>query len=68
MYATHHQDLFYITVKCTIINQRVIKNRADTILHLKQSRGNNSESMKARVVILVRNTTSRPVLRNCEVS
>ena len=41
---------------------------ADTKLHLKQSRGNNSESMKARVAILVSNTSSRCVLHNCEVS
>ena len=37
-------------------------------LHLKQSRGNNSGSMKARVVILVYDTLSRLVLHNCEVS
>ena len=41
---------------------------ADRKLHMKQSRGNNSESMKARVVILVRNTLSWPVLHRCEVS
>ena len=41
---------------------------ADTKLHLNQSRGNNSESTKARVVILVRDTSSRPVLHYCEVS
>ena len=37
---------------------------ADTKLHLKQSRRNNSESMKARVAILVRDTSSKPVLHN----
>ena len=37
-------------------------------LHLKPSRGYNSENMKARVVILVRNTSSWPVLYNCAVS
>ena len=37
-------------------------------LQLKQSSGNNSESIKGRVVILVRDTLSRPVLHNCEVS
>ena len=37
-------------------------------LHLKQSRGNNSESMKVRVAILVHNTLSRPVLHICKVS
>ena len=30
-------------------------------LHLKQSRGNNSESMKARVANLVCDTLSRPL-------
>ena len=33
-------------------------------MHLQLSRGNNSESMKVRVVILVRDTSSRPVLHN----
>ena len=41
---------------------------ADTKLHLKPSRGNNSESMEARVVIPVRDTSSWPVLHSCEVS
>ena len=40
----------------------------DMKLHLKSSRGNNSESMKARVVILLRDTLSWPVLHSCEVS
>ena len=29
---------------------------ADINLHIKQSRGNNSESMKVRIVILIRDT------------
>ena len=37
-------------------------------MHMKPSRGNNSESMKARIVILVRDTLSLPVLHNYEVS
>ena len=41
---------------------------ADTKLHLKLSREINSESMKVRVVILVCDTLSWPVLHNCEVS
>ena len=41
---------------------------ADTKLHLKQSRGNNSESMKVRVAILVPDIVSRCVLHNCKVS
>ena len=40
---------------------------ADTKLHLKPSRGNNSESMKARVVILVWDTWSWPVLHNWSI-
>ena len=35
-------------------------------LHLKPSRGNNSESMKVRVVILVRHIIT--CFNNCEVS
>ena len=42
--------------------------RADTKSHLKPSRGNNTKSKKARVVILVRDTSSWPVLNICEVS
>ena len=42
--------------------------RVDTKLHLKWSRENNSESMTERVVILVRDASSWPVLHNCEVS
>ena len=41
---------------------------ADMKSHLKESWGNNSESMKGKVVILVRDTPSWPVLHNCEVS
>ena len=37
-------------------------------LHLNPSRGNNSENMKAGVVILIRDTSSSLVLHNCEVS
>ena len=40
----------------------------DTKLHLKPSRRNNSKRMRARVVVLVRDTSSWPVLHNCEVS
>ena len=37
-------------------------------LHLEPSRGNDSESMKVRAVILVPGILSRRVLNNCEVS
>ena len=40
---------------------------ADMNLHLKLSRWNNSESMKAKVVILVCDTLLWPVLHSCEV-
>ena len=51
-----------------IINQRVFKLQNAHEIASENIKGNNSESMKARVVILVRNTSSRPVLHNCEVS
>ena len=51
-----------------LYSKRLSSHGADTKLHLKLSRGNNSESMKARVVICVRDTLSRLVLHNCEVS
>ena len=41
---------------------------ADMKLHLTPSRKNNSESMKARVVILVRDTLSWPSIHSCGVS
>ena len=37
-------------------------------LHLKQSRGNNSESTKVRIAILVCDTSSWPVLHIFKVS
>ena len=68
LYATHCHDLFYITEVSWLYSKGYSSYRADKTLHLKQSRGNNSESMKARVVILVNDTSSWPVLHNCEVS
>ena len=41
---------------------------ADRKMHLKQSRVNKSESIKARVVILVQDTLSRSVQHSCKVS
>ena len=49
-------------------SKRYSSYRADTKSYLKWSRGNNSKSKKARVVILVRDTPSWPVLHICEVS
>ena len=51
-----------------LYSKRFSSYGADMKLRLKPSRGNNSESMTARVVILIRNTSSWPVLHNCEVS
>ena len=69
LYATHCHDLFFITVKYhDYILKGIQVYGADTKLHLKPSRGNNSESTKARVAILARDTLSCPVLHNCEVS
>ena len=51
-----------------LYSKRFLTYGADTKLHLKPSRENNSESMKARVVIRKRDTLSWPVLQNCEVS
>ena len=46
------------TIQNTIYSKRFSSYGADTKLHLKPSRGNNSESRKARDVILVRDTSS----------
>ena len=37
-------------------------------MHKKHQRGDNSKSIKARALIFVRDTSSRPVLHNYEVS
>ena len=68
LYATHRHDLFYTTVVYHDYIPKGIQVMERTgNLHLKPSRGNNSESMKARVVIFVRDTSSWPVLHSCEV-
>ena len=53
-----------------IIYQKVFSSYFGTEkkLHLKQPRGNDSESMKARVIVLKRYTLSRHALHNCKVS
>ena len=50
-----------------LYSKRFLSYGAAKKLHLKPSRGNNSERMKAGVVILVRDTSSWPVLHNCEI-
>ena len=69
LYATHHHDLFYITVKYHdyIPNGFQVMEGTRNCIWNHQG-GNNSVSMKARVVIYVRNISSWPVLHNCEVS
>ena len=37
-------------------------------MHKKRERGDNSKIIKARALIIVRDTLSLPVLHNCEVS
>ena len=68
LYATHCHDLFYKTVKYLDYIPTVLSDGADTKLHLKPSREISSEGVKARVVILIRHTSSWPVLHDCEVS
>ena len=58
MYGTHRHDLFYITKKYHQNIPNGLSYGADTTLHLKPPKGNKSESIKARVVILVRDTSS----------
>ena len=53
-----HVVKYYITVKCHDNIPKGICHRADTKLHLKPSRENKSDTMKARVVILVCDTLS----------
>ena len=68
LYLTHRQDLFYITVQYHDYIPKGIQVTEWTPMHLKPSRGNNSESIKARVIILVHHTSLWPVSHNCEVS
>ena len=67
----HDTSLWPVLHNCEaswLYSKRFSSYGADTKLHLKLSRGNNSDSMKARVVILVRYTSSWPVLHSCEAS
>ena len=53
-YAAHYHDQLYIFVKYhDYIPNNFQVMEQDAKLHLKQSKGNNSESMKTRVVNLV---------------
>ena len=69
LYATHPHDLFYITIQHhqNIPEDFQVMEQTWNCIWNHQG-GNNSESMKVRVVILVCNTSSWPVLHNCEVS
>ena len=59
LYVTYLQELSYIIVK---YHDNIPKG-----IQVKL-RENNTESMKARVAILVGDTSSRPVLHDCKVS
>ena len=62
---THCHDLFWFHEN----NHDGIQNREQCSLKFnKRSRGNNSESMQARIVIPVCNISSGYVLHNCKVS
>ena len=67
LYATRRLVLFYISTK---YHQNIPKGLRVTerIQNLFQTKGNNSKSKKARVVILVRDTSFHPVLHSYQVS
>ena len=71
LYPTHHQDVFYITVKYHDNKPKdfqVMERTRNCIWNSQGKITQKGESMKARVAILVRHTSSWPVLHNCEVS
>ena len=67
---THRLVLFYIStfLSSTIkIFQRVFELQSGQEIYFKQNKGNDSKSKKARVVILVHDTWSCPVLHFYQV-
>ena len=68
LYATHRHDLFYITEISWLYSKEYSSYKADMELHKKYQRGDNSKSIKGKALIFVRDTSSWPVLHNCEVS
>ena len=65
---TLSRPVLYSCEVSRLYSKGYLSYRADTKLHLKWSRGNNSESMIARVAILVCHTSSRPILHICKES
>ena len=69
LYATHRLDQFYITVKYhDYISKGIQVIERTRICMKKHQRGDNWKSVKGKSPIFVRNTSSWPVLHNCEVS
>ena len=66
---TLRHDLLYITVKYHDYIQKGIQVKEQTQICIKKHhRGDNSKSNKGRALFFVHNTSSWPVLHNCEVS
>ena len=66
---THRHDLFYITVKYHYYIPKGIQVTEQTQICIKKHhRGDNSKSNKGRALFFVHDTSSWPVLHNCEVS
>ena len=69
LYATHSLILFHISTKYHQNIPRLFGLQSGQEINFKnKTKGDNSKSMKARVVILVRDTSSLPVLHFYQVS
>ena len=69
LYMTHRHDLFYITVKYHDYIPKGIQVTEQTWICIKKhQRGDTSKSNKGRALVFVCDTSSWPVLHNCEVS
>ena len=66
LYMTHRLVLFYISA--IEIFQRVFHLQSRREIYFKQNKGSDSKSKKARVVILVRDMLSGPILQFYQVS
>ena len=68
IFYTRHigHDLFYRTVPHSLMKIFLMVFKIEGI-EASTSREDNSESVKVRVVILVRNISSRPICHNCKV-
>ena len=66
LHAKHHLVLFYISTKC---HKNIPKGHEINGLSLSNiTKGDNAKSKKGRVVILVRDTSSGPILHFYQVS